>query len=165
MDISYKKNTISKEVLKNFLIQNDKFFITPLSEGLCILDYAEKIYRNAEIFEAYCNNELVGILCMYANNKLAGYAYITLIMVIPNFRNRKIASVLMNNAVNYAKENGFFRIGLNVSPYNKTAIKLYENNGFKFKKIYMEKSMKNPSGGGEKKRENNEYSFFCSLII
>lgn len=74
------------------------------------------------------------------NSTVLGYAglsaildegYVTNIAVFPEFRNRGVATALINKLFSFAKENRLSFISLEVRPSNLEAVTLYEKLGFK----------------------------------
>ena len=65
--------------------------------------------------------------------------YIDDLCVDQNYRGQKIGESIFKHVQNFAKENGFYDITLNVWNLNKGAIKFYEKMGLKPLKIVLEK--------------------------
>ena len=65
--------------------------------------------------------------------------YIDDICVDENHRRKGVGEALYKHVVEYAKENSFYNITLNVWSCNPGAIKFYESLGFEAQKIGMEK--------------------------
>ncbi len=74
------------------------------------------------------------------NNKVLGYigisciideGYVTNVAVFPEFRNKGVASALLNRTFSLARDLGLAFISLEVRESNSTAISLYEKFGFK----------------------------------
>jgi len=129
--IHYKMNTISTDILKTFYENNNKTFYPELSVQVSsISDYIEKIKNNAEIFEAYDNDLLIGVVAIYLNNLETKTGFITSVIIDKEYHKNGIGSELIKNAINYAKEKGFKKITLEVFSNNVLAIKLYSKNGF-----------------------------------
>ncbi|HEV2613560.1 MAG TPA: GNAT family N-acetyltransferase [Gammaproteobacteria bacterium] len=113
----------------------DSTFVPPLSERITIDEYAHKIVNHAVRFEAWSDNELIGLLAAYCNDTVNRMAFITNVSVVPSWHGKGIASQLMVNLIEYVHTLGFDRIALDVDEKNRAAIKLYEKHGF----IVMEK--------------------------
>ena len=54
-------------------------------------------------------------------------------------RGQHIGTLLYNYVINFAKENGYYNVTLNVWADNTNAVKFYESIGLKIQKIGMEK--------------------------
>lgn len=98
------------------------------------------------VFVAEKNGKVLGyIFCVYqqhiGNNSLTDIKtlYIDDLCVDEAARNMNIGSLLYNYAVDYARENGFYNVTLNVWADNINAVKFYEKLGLKIQKIGMEK--------------------------
>ena len=98
------------------------------------------------VFVAEKNGKVLGyIFCVYqqhiGNNSLTDIKtlYIDDLCVDEAARNMNIGSLLYNYAVDYARENGFYNVTLNVWADNINAVKFYEKLGLKIQKIGMDK--------------------------
>ena len=75
------------------------------------------------------NNNMTGVLTLYIDD----------LCVDENMRGHHIGTKLYEYVVNYAKNNGFYNITLNVWADNKEAVRFYEKIGLRIQKIGMEK--------------------------
>lgn len=98
------------------------------------------------IFVAEKNNEILGyVFCIYQqyvnNNNMTDIKtlYIDDLCVDEIARGQHIGKMLYDYVINFAKENGFYNVTLNVWASNINAVKFYENIGLKIQKIGMEK--------------------------
>ena len=73
------------------------------------------------------------------NSRNQNTLYIDDLCVDENLRGYHIGSSLLNFVVDYAKENGFYNITLNVWALNEKALGFYEKNGMHIQKYGMEK--------------------------
>ena len=135
MSIEYKIASSSKEQIQSLLTNCDKYFVPKLSKKVNIEEYAKKIFDNAINFEAWNSDHLIGLIAMYVNTQ-DSLGYITNVSVNSEFANNGIASTLLTNCIEYAKEKNIDKINLEVNENNTNALKLY--NKFKFE-IYEEK--------------------------
>lgn len=94
----------------------------------------KKLSQCAETIGAYLEDERLGYIAYYRNDYSTLTGYISLLAVEPQYRNRHIASMLLNEAICDCKANGFEKIRLEVLDDNAKAIKLYNKFGFKFEK-------------------------------
>ena len=74
------------------------------------------------------DRKVVGYAGMYS---VCSEGYINNIAVLPEFRGRGIAKMLLNNLVQYSILNKLDFLSLEVRGSNKVAINLYSSNGFK----------------------------------
>ena len=123
MNIIYKINNSKKEDIDSHLSITNEYFNPPLSTKLNLLDFAEKIYNNATRFEAWDEEELIGLISCYCNKEVA---FINHVAIIKKFQGLGIAKILMKNCIDYTKEKRFKEIELEVSINNKEAINLYK---------------------------------------
>ncbi|MBE6038550.1 MAG: GNAT family N-acetyltransferase [Anaerofustis stercorihominis] len=81
------------------------------------------------IFQQYVNSNLMtDIKTLYIDD----------LCVDENVRGQKIGTKLYNHVVDFAKEQGFYNVTLNVWELNQSAKKFYESLGLKVQKTYME---------------------------
>lgn len=145
----YSVKKASRQEIYQHLQRVNKFFIPSLEYRVDIADFSDKIFNNAITFEAWDNENLIGLLSVYFNNTLHYHAFINNISIEEKHANSGIATSLMSNCLKYGQNNNFKSVGLEVSTHNLIAIKLYENFGFqiieefndffKMEKNYMEK--------------------------
>lgn len=117
----------------------------------------KKKYNDEELLRIISNNE-TPIFVAEENGEVLGYAfcihkympkggnmtniktlYIDDLCIDENARGKGIGKMLYNYVLDYAKQNGFYNISLNVWAENKSAIGFYEKIGLKVQKIGMEK--------------------------
>ena len=99
-------------------------FSVPWSEaGLA----AELTNSYARFFVAKINGKIVGYIG--AHNVL-GEVYITNVAVFPNYRKKGVATELIKKLINTAFDENSDFVTLEVRKSNRSAIELYEKNGF-----------------------------------
>jgi len=126
-----KINSASMEVLIAFYNENNETFNPPLSSQIeSIEKYVEKLKNNAVIFEAWDNDELIGLVAAYLNNYETKIGFITSVIVSRKYQKQGIAKILLEKTIDFAKEKGFEKIHLEVHKENKNAIGLYKTFGF-----------------------------------
>jgi len=108
----------------------DDQFIPSLSTRLDINKYATKILENANTFEAWVDEELVGLIATYCNSPDRIVAYITSVSVLQKFHNKGIASQLLLNCIDTILGIGFKSMQLEVDISNERAIRFYTKHGF-----------------------------------
>ena len=127
-------NKLFKISGKNNILRvlNDFQSIFPhLIEKIDNLDsYADKLSRFAEVYCAYKDDRMFGLLVLYANDIENKKAYITLIGVKKDFEHMGLGTYLLNEAMNIARTRGMKHIKLEVDNDNLHAVEFYERNGF-----------------------------------
>jgi ribosomal-protein-alanine N-acetyltransferase len=96
----------------------------------------EKMKKNADVFEAYDNDLLIGVVSVYLNNFTTKIGFITSVLIDTEYQGKGIANRLLKISIDFAKEKGFEKIILEVFNSNINAIKLYTKN--KFEKVTEE---------------------------
>ncbi|EAT13136.1 GNAT family N-acetyltransferase [Bermanella marisrubri] len=95
--------------------------------------YIFKIKSNAEFITHYTSGQCAGFIAFYCNEPTKKIAFITLVLLAPEFRGKGLASNLINYVIEHCKKNKFEKCSLEVRKDNLSAIKLYEKHGFKIK--------------------------------
>lgn len=108
----------------------DSTFKPTLSSRLDIDEYSKKILEHAKIFEAWVDDDLVGLVAVYCNSPEGAAAFITNVSVLPSWVGKGIATQLIGHCIFEVTQLGFKRIDLEVSKDNQAAIALYGKYGF-----------------------------------
>lgn len=127
-ELSLRIKTANEKDIFEHLAECNNNFIPPLSERLDLTNYSNKIFEKSITFEAWHNDSLIGLIAAYFNDNEKGF--ITNVSVVQKYLGKGIATLLMNNCINYAKRNNFNVILLEVNNNNESAIKLYMKFGF-----------------------------------
>jgi ribosomal protein S18 acetylase RimI-like enzyme len=130
LNIQYKTKTATKEDICAHLIECNTNFIPPLDEKVNIQEYSNKIYKRSITFEAWTDQNLIGLVAAYFNDMKNYSGYITNVSVVRKYIGKGIASELLNICIEYAIKNNFKEINLEVSEESNNAIHLYKNCGF-----------------------------------
>ena len=130
-------------IIRRFEINDlDRVFelLNELYEGKLKYDVFSKIYQdklndnNSYYVVAVIDNKIVGVLTSELEVKLTRerkQMYIDTIIVDENYRNKGIGKTLMENALNYAKDNNCEIVELTSRIKNENAHRFYEGIGFK----------------------------------
>jgi ribosomal protein S18 acetylase RimI-like enzyme len=129
-DTIYKTGTASIEDIFLHLTECKDDFNPPLDQTVDLSEYAKKISEKAITFEAWIDNRLAGLVAAYFNDveKISGY--ITHVGVLKNYKGKGIAFDLMSRCIEFAIQNSFYQIRLEVSEDNDKAIQLYKKLNF-----------------------------------
>ena len=130
------------DILLTKLIQDERQYDKSIDKGFVVKDYFKNVIKNEENI----------LLCYEENNIIKGYIYLKQIInnnkkgylidglyVEELYRNKGIASKLIEKALNITKDNGIEVLEINVMSQNKKAIKLYKKYGFNEFKICFRK--------------------------
>ncbi len=128
--ITYTIKTADSNNVFTHLVKCDEDFMPKLSEKVDILAYAKKIVENSITFEAWINDELVGLIAAYFNDSKTHCGFITSVSTLKKYAGKGIASQLMKMCIGYAAEHRFSEISLEVFDKNTNAIQLYKKNSF-----------------------------------
>lgn len=102
-----------------------------LVQGISIDEYLIKIKERAEFLFHYIDGRCAGFVAFYCNDRRADQAFITLLLVSPEFRGMKVASTLLEGVFSIARSRGFTTCLLEVNNDNYPALHLYEKIGFR----------------------------------
>lgn len=122
--------------LKKLLTEIDNEFTPRLSSRVNIDDYIIKISKNSTIIPIYDNGNLNAFIAFYCNDYKNRVAYLTMLAVGKDERNKGLGRLLVTTAIEYLKKIEFKYFRLEVSALNKKAIGVYSKSGFK---VYEEK--------------------------
>ncbi len=122
--------SISFDEFSWFVNQVNADFTPPLLDRipLSLQAYFSKLNEKAEVVVCKCDNKVVGALYFYCNNYDTHIAYITLVAVINEHRNKGIASALLTQALEICADKKMHKIGIHTN--NELAKNCYLKNGF-----------------------------------
>jgi ribosomal protein S18 acetylase RimI-like enzyme len=124
-----RNNSDYNHILKHIEVNRASIFFG-FDKEPDILQLCKKISENAERFEYWDNNLLIGLFACYYNDTATLTGYITIASVSSDHRNMGIGSELLGNTLRYGFENGFKNIKIEVNKQNHRAIRFYEKNEF-----------------------------------
>lgn len=127
--ISYRKNQAEYDDILNHLTACSHLFVPPLDERVNINTYAERIFENADTFEAWSGNALIGLVAVYCNDE-SGNAFITNVSVLQEFNGRGIASAILKMCFHHLRRVSIRNVTLKVDGKNKPARFLYVKHNF-----------------------------------
>lgn len=112
--------------LKN--VSND--FVPALQTYVDIPTYALKLEQKAVCFEAFFQDNLIGLIAGYVNKQELTF-YISNVSVINQYNGQGIAKQLFNRVESFCKQNHLSQSKLEVYIQNYKAIHFYNKIGFK----------------------------------
>jgi ribosomal protein S18 acetylase RimI-like enzyme len=133
MDISritYQTKTATERNIFLHLTDCNNNFIPPLSERADLASYAKKIFENSVTFEAWNDDQLIGLVAAYLSGDDIRSVFITNISVTKEFTGKGIASRLLKNCIAHCAKNDYFVITLEVNRNNSQAITFYKKHQF-----------------------------------
>lgn len=129
-EFDFRIRTATYESIVAHLLECAEDFSPPLYTYVTIEEYAHKILEHAVTFEAWKENDLVGLIAAYFNDNDTKVGFVTNVSVLKRFRNCGIASKLMRWMIQYGTNQGFMRVDLEVKTGNSRVRRLYESYGF-----------------------------------
>lgn len=128
MDVQYLHNYSTFPDIFKHLKAVSSFFSPPLEGRVDIEEYANKLFIHAEREEAYYNGELTGLIAYYYTEG-EKEAFISNVSVLPEFKNKGIASSLLSKVKLFLRDKGVCKISMEVAN-NSSIIDFYRKNGF-----------------------------------
>lgn len=128
-NITYKTKTATENDIHVHLNNCNDSFVPPLNTRINLTDYSKKIYDNAITFEAWNDQELIGLIASYFN-KENDFGFITNVSIIKEHMGAGIASKLLKMCMAYAKNHHYKNIKLEVIKDNIPAINFYKKYNF-----------------------------------
>lgn len=130
MEITYKIKTANpKEILAHLQECNDNFY-PPLTERVDLEEYSRKLFEKSLTFEAWKEGALAGLLAAYFSQGADRPVFITNVSVLKKFMGLGIASELLGRCIQYAADENFTEIKLEVNNESIHAINLYRKFDF-----------------------------------
>lgn len=124
--ITIKINTATEQDIYSHLKACSKYFVPHLNTRVDLKMFANKIFNNAEIIEAWSpDDRLIGLISVYLNNNENKIGFINNVSIDKKFMQKGIATLLMENCIKCAKEKMFKCIYLEVNKNNKVAVNFY----------------------------------------
>lgn len=130
--VHLQNNQNYKDKLYQYILDVDSDFNPVLSSKVDLKEYTERIVSKANIFCALTDNDdIIGVVVVYANDFDKQYAYIPLVSVSSAHRRQGIARKLMEYTLSFIKSlNGKISV-VGIHTYNRYAFDLYVKLGFK----------------------------------
>ncbi|HEY7356570.1 MAG TPA: GNAT family N-acetyltransferase [Ktedonobacterales bacterium] len=111
--------------------------------------------KTGRLFVAETDGQVVGLVCLWLEREaesflttLAGYAYISDLVVLPAYRRQGIGSALLQQAEAFALEQGATALRIGVLAKNVAAHAAYRKAGFREYEISLLKPLKPPRFAG-----------------
>ena len=121
---------ITSDSLFRFLKKADQTFPTPLSDKHDLKSYAEKLYNQATLCYRLEEGEIVSLVAGYTENTTDKLSYIAIVATLPEVRGRHLASQLVSEFCEIAKQKNLAAVHLYTAADNETAKKMYYSLGF-----------------------------------
>ncbi|MCA1636100.1 MAG: GNAT family N-acetyltransferase [Acidobacteria bacterium] len=142
------------------VLQNHERSVEPLrARGEVVLKpYLEFMFkrvaeRGGGVFVAEAEGKVVGFVCLWLRNpedelmnEPGEYAHISDLVVMPEYRGRRLGSELLRAAEDYARAHGATRLKIGVLARNEGARRLYENLGFEELAVFLTKELEPKQG-------------------
>lgn len=127
--MTYLTKTASEQDIFSHLSLCDASFVPALSARVNVADYSRKIAQHAITFEAWHNDTLAGMIAAYFNES-DRRAFITSVSVLNGYKEQGIASALLRQCKQYAREHHYPEIRLEVNRDNSSAVRFYTKYDF-----------------------------------
>jgi 1-aminocyclopropane-1-carboxylate deaminase/D-cysteine desulfhydrase-like pyridoxal-dependent ACC family enzyme/ribosomal protein S18 acetylase RimI-like enzyme len=121
---------ISHNYMVEILNKFGELYPDPLRLMVDLHTYADKLLNFANILIALHNDQIIGFLAIYTNNKQAKIAYIPLISVSQGYQRKGIGTVMLSRAIALARQTKMKHLWLRVKQDNEIAIHFYSKHRF-----------------------------------
>lgn len=128
MAIEYRHNTASQTDILRHLKHMAPYFVVDLSTRVNLEEYAQKLYSQAELEEAWHDCDLIGLVAYY-NNDTTQESFVSNVSVDIKFQKQGIASVLLNLAKTNSLEHSMKSMRVEVAN-DANLISYYKGHGF-----------------------------------
>jgi len=122
-------NTATAMQIAEHLRFGESDFVEHLMEQVNIEGYAIKIKKYGCTFEAWNDNQLIGLVAAYLN-KEKRTGFITNVSVLPGWQSCGIGNQLLRHCIGNLEEAGVEQIALEVLSVREKAMRLYSKHGF-----------------------------------
>jgi ribosomal protein S18 acetylase RimI-like enzyme len=128
--VEYRMNYASIDDILLHLFRCDSNFVPRLSARTELVGYSTKVVSSAARFEAWSDDELIGLAAVYCNDFEQRIAFITNMSVLKASMGKGVATQLTAHCIEHAKRLGMRQLSLDVACDNARAVKLYKKMGF-----------------------------------
>jgi ribosomal-protein-alanine N-acetyltransferase len=125
-----KTDTSDFRDIEKHLWECDSRFMQPLSSRVNLCDYAIKMARLADRFEAWDADRLVGLVAAYIRNSNKIEGFISSVSVCDEFQGQGVGSLLMQRCLASASAYGLAKLSLEVAEQDIKACAFYLKLGF-----------------------------------
>lgn len=129
LSVIFRRDTASAADIARHLWLCDADYTPRLSSRVSIDAYAAKLAERACLFEAWVEDDLVGLVAVYYDLP-QHVAFITNVSVVATHRSCGIASRLLTSSITCAQELKLNRVELEVNPDNHAVTAIYARHGF-----------------------------------
>jgi ribosomal protein S18 acetylase RimI-like enzyme len=128
--ISFTINESSQDQIFCHLNECDLDFIPSLSSRIDIETYSNKIRSNAVTIEAFCDDNLIGLLAVYVKKDEISDSYITNVSVVKEYWGKGIGSSLLHHCITFLQNHHIKGVTLEVNSENIVVQRFYKKSGF-----------------------------------
>ena len=129
MPLRFSYGKLNFEEVREFLLETNKEFSTPLSAHIDIDAYAKKLSEFSDFSICRVGESIVGMISCYTNQPPLGY--VSNACVKKPYQAQKVFSKLFQQLRDNAGERGILRFQLEVDADNVKARRIYEHYGFR----------------------------------
>ncbi|MEZ6129429.1 MAG: GNAT family N-acetyltransferase [Planctomycetaceae bacterium] len=127
----YTTNRATVDQVLQHLRNCQAAFIPPLNERVDVASYAAKVSENAETFEAWEDDLLIGLVAAYLKpDRCRDTGFITSVSILNSHTRRGVARQLMQQCEQRAVELRLSGLRLEVAGTNTAAVGLYQSLGY-----------------------------------
>ncbi len=129
-NVDFHIESLSKEVILNFLRKNAQDHYTDLNQLIDLDKYSRKLSEKALHFTAYNHETLIALCSCYFNDYNSKIGYISGISISKNYRRMDIGSQLIKKVSTYGKSINFKQLQVKPDCNNTVLLNFFMKNGF-----------------------------------
>lgn len=130
MPLRFSYGKLSFEEVREFLLETDNEFPTPLSAHVDIDAYAKKLSDFSDFSICRDGENIIGMISCYTNRPPIGY--ISNVCIKSSYQGQGFFSVLFHRLIDVVKEKGIDLLRLEVDDKNTKAKDIYCHCGFTY---------------------------------
>lgn len=130
LNLVYTDNNSKEGEIQAHLERCNDRFVPSLDSRVDIGAYSRKLFKNSYRIEAWCEDELVGLVAFYLDAPVLGSAFITNVSIDQKVSRKGVASYLMKQCIAFANGKGFRHLHLQVDRRNRLGLDFYQRLGF-----------------------------------
>ena len=122
-----------KDDLKKIILSQDDI-IAEITKKYDVEEYLSKLSKHAKILPYYSGSFLKGFIAYYLNDILKENAYLTIIIIDKDSRDKGLGKLLLESSISDLINRGFKSYRLEVLKKNEKALAFYKKYGFEIEK-------------------------------
>jgi len=128
-------NKCNYDNLLNFLSEVDSDFPVPISQGVDLEDYTQKLLSKATLCIESDDDKILSLVAGYTDNLVNNLAYIAIVATVGDGRGKGYAKKLVKEFLEIAKSKNADGVHLYAVKTNVPAVNMYRDIGFELSDV------------------------------